>query len=188
MVAEALILDKVYPENDFNRLIQQAQRQVNNLNYNADFGRFGITYGGNDRKEGVYSNWIRHYRNLIVPLAREVFDSPELDASYSMFAEYRKVNDTIPNLPKHKDDNACTYTIDVCLYYDTNWAIWIEGKEYYLEPNQAIVIYGEEQEHWRNEFPDPDNNRVGMMFNHYVEPDHWWNDPTHSNTKRWMGM
>ena len=42
MVAEALILDNVYPENEFNRLIQQAQRQVNNIDYNTDFGRFGI--------------------------------------------------------------------------------------------------------------------------------------------------
>ena len=188
MVAEALILDNVYPENEFSRLIQQAQRQVNNIDYNTDFGRFGITYGDNERKESVHSNWIRHYKNLLVPLAREVFDSPELNASYSMFAEYRKVDDIIPNLPKHKDDNACTYTIDVCLYYDTNWAIWIEGKEYYLEPNQAIVIYGEEQEHWRNEFPDPENNKVGMMFNHYVEPDHWWNDPVYNTREKRRGM
>lgn len=173
-MVEALILKDVYPKNVYDRLITVAKRQVNHLTYNDSFGRYGVTYGNKEKNEGLHSQWLSNFINVLTPLAKEVFNSSTLEPSYSMFAEYRKVGDTIPNLPHHKDNNACTYTIDVCLYQDTPWAIWIEGKEYYLEPNQAIVIYGEDQEHWREEFPDPENNVVGMMFNHYVEPDHWW--------------
>jgi hypothetical protein len=178
MVEEALILDNVYPKNIFERLVTIAKRQAHLGLYSSDFGRFGLTYGDEERKDSENANWIRQFKPVLVPLAREIFNSPNLEASYSMFAEYKLVDDNIPNLPKHKDNNACTYTIDVCLYQETEpWGIWIEGKEYFLEPNQAIIIYGEEQEHWREEFPDPNNNKIGMMFNHYVEPDHWWNNP-----------
>ena len=187
-MVEPFIIPEVYPKPMFNRLISIARRQVELYEFNEDFGRYGCTYGDEERREGYYSGWIKPFMDAIVPLARETFNSETLKASYSMFAEYRKVGDVIPNLPHHKDTNACTYTIDVCLYQDTEpWAIWIEGKEYYLEPNQAIVIYGEEQEHWREEFPDPENNVVGMMFNHYVEPDHWWNKGiTHEQAKGQM--
>jgi len=166
-MAEPIILDKVFPEPLFDRLVQTCKRQYKNAIWNEDFGRWGVT----TQDQGSEGSWLMPYALRLVPKAKEIFNSETLDLSYVMFAQYETEK---ANLPKHKDNNACTYTIDVCLYQNTPWAIWIEGKEYYLKPNQAIIIYGEEQEHWREEFPDPENNVVGMMFNHYVEPDHWW--------------
>jgi hypothetical protein len=30
--------------------------------------------------------------------------------------------------------------------------------------------------HWREDFPNPENQKVAMIFFHFVEPDHWWFD------------
>ena len=75
-------------------------------------------------------------------------------------------------LEKHKDTNACTYTLDYCINQFQPWSLYVEGEEYALQPNQALAFLGEEQEHWRGEWTA--GNIVEMMFFHYVEPDHWW--------------
>ena len=166
-MAEVLIIDNLFPQPLFDRLVKTCKRRYKDSIWNDEFGRWGIT----TEDASVDGSWLMPYAMRILPKAKEIFKAEELDISYIMFAQYETEK---ANLPKHKDNNACTYTLDVCLYYDTPWAIWIEDKEYFLEPNQALAFYGEDQLHWRNEFPDPENNVVGMMFNHYVEPEHWW--------------
>lgn len=86
-------------------------------------------------------------------------------------------------LPRHVDDNACTYTIDLCLSHKTQWPIYVEGQEMHLEQNQAVCYYGEDQYHWREKFPDPANNQVQMIFFHFAEPEHWYftKGPSHLN-------
>jgi hypothetical protein len=132
-----------------------------------------ITEGGqyDDRGRKIFSPQIvNECAEKLVPFAREFFKSDTLLHSYSLFAEYSDKN---ISLPKHKDGNACTYTIDMVLYQDKPWGIWIEGKEYLLNENEAVLFWGTEQEHWRETIED-NNNTVAVIFFHYVEPDHWW--------------
>lgn len=101
--------------------------------------------------------------------ARDFFESDTLLFSYSLIAIY---NNPRSNLGMHKDDNACTYTIDVCLKAKDPWPLIIEGKEYTAKENEAICFYGNDQSHGRPDFTQ--DNSVMVMFLHYVEPDHWW--------------
>ena len=66
------------------------------------------------------------------------------------------------------------YTLDVCLYQNVQWPLVVEDREFTLQENEALAFYGEEQEHWRPDFPVPTWNRVGMLFLHFAEPDHWF--------------
>lgn len=109
----------------------------------------------------------------ITTAARKVFDSDTLLPTYTLFAHYEGQNPA-PSLYKHKDDNACTYTLDLCLYQNEPWDLWVENKNYTLYPNQALAYYGNDQIHWREKFPNPETNRVAMIFFHFAEPDHWW--------------
>lgn len=107
-------------------------------------------------------------------IAKELFGIPDLLPSYALFTHYETIGDIVPYLKKHKDNNACTYTIDMCLYQSEPWDIYVEGIPYTLHPNQALAYYGEDQEHWRNEFPNPKSGFVGMIFFFFVESDHWF--------------
>jgi hypothetical protein len=62
----------------------------------------------------------------------------------------------------------------MCVYQKHPWELWVEGKPYALHPNQALAYYGNDQEHWREAFPEPETNHVAMIFFHFAEPDHWW--------------
>ena len=114
---------------------------------------------------------VSEYGEKLVPLAREIFNSKTLLMSYSLFCHYEGEQ---ANLFKHKDSNACTYTIDMCLYQTEPWDLYVEDKAYTLYPNEGLAFLGEDQEHWREAYPNPDSQKVGMVFFHFVEPDHWF--------------
>ncbi len=116
---------------------------------------------------------LKHYANLLVDKAREVFNSETLLPTYTLFSHYEG-KDPAPSLYKHKDDNACTYTIDLCLYQTEPWDLWVDGIPYTLYPNNSLAYYGNDQLHWREDFPNPGRQKVAMIFFHFAEPDHWW--------------
>lgn len=99
--------------------------------------------------------------------AREQFESDTLLYTYSLLSLY---NNDQSRLVEHKDNNACTYTFDICLYANEPWPIIVEGKEYILENNDALCFYGEDQLHSRPDFKK--DNKVLMLFMHWAEPDH----------------
>jgi hypothetical protein len=111
--------------------------------------------------------------NKLIPAARKAFNSKTLLPTYTLFAHYEGQNPE-PSLYKHKDDNACTYTLDVCVYQNEPWDLWVEDKPYTLYPNQGLAYYGNDQLHWREKFPNPETNNVAMVFFHFAEPDHWF--------------
>lgn len=152
-------------DNSFKRLQRICRNSYKNFPYTEEFGRYYI----NDKEFKPLTSYLEH----LVPIARDKFNSETLEASYAIFAHYEGKE---AKLPKHKDNNACTYTIDLCLYQNTPWGLWVEDKEYMLQENEALAFYGEDQEHWREDFTDPENNVVGQVFFHFVEPDHWFFD------------
>lgn len=158
------IVDNILSKEDYNRLISNI---VNPKNYNYDntFSRYAIGEVG--------LPILKELSEKLVITAREIFNSKTLLPTYALFAHYEGQNPE-PSLFKHKDDNACTYTLDMCVYQKQPWDLWVDDRPYTLFPNQALAYYGNDQFHWREKFPDPENNYVGMIFFHFVEPDHWW--------------
>jgi len=155
------ILSNVFTEKDYivfkDYLFQKPKLQEH---YSAGFGRYCF----NDPV-------IDQYSQKLIPIAREKFNSSTLMPSYSLFAHYQGDR---ASLYKHKDDNACTYTIDYCVYQTEPWDLYVEDKRYTLVENEALAYYGNDQWHWREDFPNPDSGHVAMIFFHFVEPDHWY--------------
>ncbi len=114
---------------------------------------------------------LNQYAEKLIPLARNTFNSETLLSSYALFVHYEGKN---PSLFAHKDDNACTYTIDMCVYQTEPWALIVDDKSYLLYENEALAYYGNDQMHGRDKFPNPNSQHVAMIFFHFVEPDHWW--------------
>lgn len=116
----------------------------------------------------IYQSTNLHKLSLLeLDRARKEFQSSTLLYTYSLLSLYNQNNSF---LKKHKDDNACTYTIDICLYSEKPWPIIVEDKEYILQKNEALCFYGEDQLHWRP--PIEPDNKVLMLFMHWAEPNH----------------
>jgi len=107
----------------------------------------------------------------LTDIAREYFQSSTLKPSWALLSAYEGKN---AKLWKHKDDNGCTYHIDLCVFQKEPWDIWVEGKPYTLAENEGLLMYGNDQEHWREAFPSPETNLVVNAFFFWCEPDHWY--------------
>jgi hypothetical protein len=157
-----IVIKDLFNNNDFLN-IKKLFNDVKSFSYEEGFSRW--IAADSQIKE------LKNYAYMITPLARSLFNSKSLLPTYTLFSHYEGINS---RLHKHKDDNACTYTIDMCLYQKNPWDLYVEGNPYTLSPNEALAYYGNEQEHWRQDFPDPENNNVAMIFFHFAEPDHWF--------------
>jgi len=109
------------------------------------------------------------YAEHLLPLVRQIFQDDSILPSYNCWARYVGLG---ANLERHKDKNACTFTVDYCVQQHEPWPLYVEGKEYVLQENQSLVFMGEDQEHWRPAFAP--GNMVEMVFFHFVRPNHWY--------------
>jgi hypothetical protein len=161
---DPVIIKNVFSDEEHKKLKTIMQNWSLETTYDSGLGR-----------HLVKSPVIDEYAEKLIPLAKKIFNNENIKVSYSLFAHYQGPG---ANLFRHLDDNACTYTIDLCLYQTEPWAIGIahdgKDKEYILQENEAVLYYGNDQEHWRPKFPNPNSQHVAMIFFHFVESDHWY--------------
>lgn len=157
------IINDVFSNDRFERLKNTLTSGVENYKWDAGFGRRTVMHWDEPL--------LQIYNNFLITTAREVFNNQTMIPTYSQYIEYSGKG---ANLFHHVDNNACTYTIDVLIHNKTPWTLWVEGKEFDLKENQGVAYMGNDHEHWREEFTDPDNNIVGMALFHFAEPDHWY--------------
>lgn len=156
-------IKNLFSKEDFNEIRNyfKFNQYLNTIGYD-EFGRKLI---------GCHTDKIlSEYSSKILPMVKEEFNNDLIMPTYSLFAEYG--NSTI-SLYKHKDSNACTYTVDVVLYQTRPWGLWVEGQEYILQENEALLFFGEDQTHWR-ETINNNTDIIGVVFFHYANPDHWF--------------
>lgn len=163
MLQEPQIFKNLLSTTEHQDLIRHLQPFASQYDYDPEFNRFSI--------DSDHSPILKSYAEKLLPVARDFFKSETLLHTYSLFVQYQGPN---AQLPPHKDKNACTYTLDYCLYQTVPWKLWVENKSYQLEPNDALAYYGENQLHWRENFSGSERDHVAMVFFHFAEPDHWF--------------
>lgn len=156
-------IDNLFNDERFERVKDALISQAENYKWDSTFGRKTIMHWEQPL--------LQIYNNFLISTAREIFNNNTMIPTYSQYIEY---SGKTANLFHHVDNNACTYTIDVLIHQKTPWALWVAGEEFFLEENQGVAYMGNDQEHWREDFPDPENNVVGMALFHFAEPDHWY--------------
>lgn len=166
---DAFVYEGVFDVSYFNSLKDYLLNLRNNNRplfiYDEGFGR--LTYHTQNSGPDCM---LRESLEKLVPLAKELFLDDTIEASYAIFSTYRGYK---ARLFEHVDDNACTYTIDVSIDHKDAWPLFVEGKEFTVDPNDAIIYYGEDQYHWRPDFPNPKTNEVSVIFYHFVPGNHW---------------
>lgn len=161
IVNDPQVIKDVFSENDFKRLKEYLiNKPKSDMYYEPDFGRYILK-----------NEFIESFSEILLPYAKKIFNNENIVSSYSLFAHYEGKD---AQLFKHLDNNACTYTVDTCIYQNDTWDLWVEGKPYTLHPNEALAYYGNDQLHWRESFPNPEFQHVAMIFFHFVDKNHWY--------------
>lgn len=75
-----------------------------------------------------------------------------------------------PNLYPHIDFfSEPRLTFDIQLKSTRNWPIFVEGTEFVLRDNEALIFYGTNQMHWRPKTTFKDDDIIDMLFCHFSE-------------------
>jgi hypothetical protein len=161
-IKEPFVVESILPEEELKNLQKHAMNLwATKPTYDHNFGRH--QWFGEPELTRIH--------HMLTEIAREYFESPTLQPSWCLMSTYEGKE---AKLWKHKDDNACTYHIDLCVFQKEPWDILVEDKPYTLMENDALFMYGNDQEHWREEFPSPETNLVCNAFFFFCEPDHWY--------------
>lgn len=97
----------------------------------------------------------------LTPLA-EQRTGERLRPSYVFAAFYQRGGGVDP----HVDRRQCHVTLDYCVSADGAWPLTIEGTDYVLSPNDAILFFGRRLSHWRRK--DDFGDHCHMVFFHFV--------------------
>lgn len=150
---------------------------------NSSMRTVDVKYGRYISSIKTFNSATHEDRDIIIPddiherlyeLAADNF-SKTAKQSYIKAAKYSGFLNPSPSLPAHLDDNACSYTIDYQLSSNVDWSLYVNGEEVSLKDNCAVVYDGENELHWRGNFPSSNPmSFVHMIFFHFVEPEHWY--------------
>ncbi len=113
------------------------------------------------------------FNELLVPLAKEVFNDPTLKATYSILLSY----DSKSHLVFHHDTNANIYTINYCVKSNVDWPLHFAREEPRTRINipegEALAFMGCDDYHGRERIDNEDAELINIMF-HFCPADHWY--------------
>jgi hypothetical protein len=78
-----------------------------------------------------------------------------------------------PRLGPHIDEVPSQFTLDYQLDGNISWPLNVEGKEYLLKNNNAIVFEGEIVLHWRPDRQFKDGEFLDLMWFQFLDDNHW---------------
>jgi hypothetical protein len=126
---------------------------------------------------GLYGQDIKDFhmsksvKDRILEICQELSGEPVLELVAYQFAKYTNNDVKLPNLTPHYDDfENARFTFDVQLRSNTDWSLFVEGKEFLLKDNQALTFSGTHQIHWREDKLFKDGEFVDMLFCHLNIP------------------
>jgi hypothetical protein len=129
-------------------------------------------YDNNTKRLMITNNEVtRIFGEKLEPHVREVFKDDTAVVALSFYCIY----DTSDSyLPKHKDRHACEYNISYTLTQKEPWAFNIDEKDYYGGENSGIFYSGTKDVHGREKLGPTGNEKVEMIFFHFIPKDHWY--------------
>lgn len=150
-------IESLFDSETFNELKGFAMTFVNSNDMNYD--------GTNYNRYFKSIHLPEELRNKVLSEIKNKLSNDSLDIVYIQLVKYQIVDNKIPNIPLHKDKYPSEFFIDINL--DTtldNWGIIVEGTFYLDKPNDAVVLWGRDDLHFRPTYPSESENDYSIML------------------------
>lgn len=155
-----------------DELFQKVKEQIMAKNMGPGGDHFYHTVAGRWLTEISFD---QETEQQILDIAKQTFGNNDIRRAGFHTARYQIQNGIKPQLWKHYDQSACQYSLDMCIDTNINWQIAVDGIFYNEQPNSCVIFSGNEQMHWRPEYPtDDENGYVILLFMQFATPDHWF--------------
>jgi hypothetical protein len=111
-------------------------------------------------------------KSILLEKAKEETKDDSLEIIYAQVVRYQIKNGAIPELRKHKDSANGEWVMDIAIDATIDWPLIIEDEIFHNIPNSVTFIKGEEDFHWRPDFPsDKEEDYVLLLFVHLANKD-----------------
>ena len=150
-----IILDNVLDQKDIDHILNQVD------NYPLEEVKVQ-TWGG----QGVYDKVIPepHIKEKLTKLISEALGEPMILEQTSV-AKYSTKFNFLVKLFAHYDTKPIDmFIVDLQLKSNQDWGIVVEGKQFNLKDNQALIFSGTNQMHWREKKVLPAGTEIVMLF------------------------
>jgi hypothetical protein len=141
------VLEKINDQNGFN-YVKECTRD------------YRITFFSND------------IQDMLLNIAKQETGDDSLEIIYNQIVKYQIKDNVIPQLREHKDAAVGEWVMDIVLDATVDWPLIIENQSFSNTPNSVIFIRGEEESHWRPDFPsENEEDYVLLLFVHLANKD-----------------
>jgi hypothetical protein len=169
-------LDSVFSVEEVSELLNLINnKDIKNNQINKDQSRFAP-----DKKNGRSRIDLNHYSidYNVVPsnLLDKIISVAKLE--YGKDVKIHNIYSTtyskkfgMPHLAPHKDNSGSVFIIDYCLDGNIDWPIVVEGEEFLLKNNQALMTDVYNNLHWRNPIKFSDGDFLTMVYFLFYDPE-----------------
>jgi hypothetical protein len=132
----------------------------------------GLKYGKDCARNYRITFLSNEIQSLLLNKAKQETKNGSLEIIYNQIVKYQIKDGNIPALKKHKDAAVGEWVMDIVLDATIDWPLIIENESFSNIENSVIFIKGEEESHWRSDFPsNNEEDYVLLLFVHLANKD-----------------
>lgn len=148
----------------FNKIKESVMEKIND--------QYGLSYGKDCTREYRIVFLSDEVQNILLEKAKKETGDDSLQVIYNQIVRYKIKDGVSPKLQKHKDAAVGEWVMDIVLDCTVDWPLIIEGESFSNTTNSVTFICGEEEMHWRPDFPsENEEDYVLLLFVHLGNKD-----------------
>lgn len=148
----------------FNKIKESVLEKVND--------QYGLSYGKDCTREYRIVFLSNETQSILLEKAKQETKNDSLEIIYNQIVRYQIKDGTIPELKQHRDRAVGEWVMDIVIDATVDWPLVIEGESFSNTTNSVTFICGEEELHWREDFPSRnEEDYVLLLFVHLADKD-----------------
>jgi len=161
---ENKIISNIFTDNQIERIYSWVDKCPNDkIKLPNNYGQIAFYIDQFDSRNSEAEDIFLSIENAV-----KIVYNLDIKASAVQFARYTIESGNQPWLPPHYDKvfKKPMLTVDIQIGGNIKWPICVDGKEYILQDNQALVFSGTHQIHWRPKIQLEKDQYLDMIFCH----------------------
>jgi len=146
----------------FNKIKEAVLKKIND--------QTGLSYVKDCTRDYRVTFFSDEIQDMLLHRAKQETKDESIEIIYNQIVKYKIKDGIVPELKKHKDIAVGEWVMDIVLDATIDWPIIIEGEVFSNIPNSVTFIRGEEESHWRPDFPsENEEDYVLLLFVHLAD-------------------
>lgn len=153
-------VDNIFSEDDYLYLKNYIYQNINtapDFIYTEHYGRWWNIIDLDDRINTFIMEAVRKHLG------------DNLQIAFNQCIKYQRIGDCIPKLEAHKDFFYNDYTLDITIDTTLDWPLEIEGTPISCKNNTGIFLDGNNEVHYRPEYPGGHDDYMVMLYVNLVD-------------------